>query len=69
VFSPDDGHIVARNTLRKAINIVRKIVHQFGSIYKKIYPKSVLRHTLTSKKGNQPDLLGYYGDSAEGSVG
>jgi len=34
VFSPDDGHIVARNMQRKAINILRKIVHQVGSIYK-----------------------------------
>jgi len=35
VFSPDDVHIVARNMYRKAINIIRKIVHQVGSIYKK----------------------------------
>jgi enolase len=28
VFSPNDGHIVAR----KAVNILRKIVHQVGSI-------------------------------------
>ena len=34
VFSPDGGHIVARNTQRKAINTLRKILHQFGSIYK-----------------------------------
>jgi hypothetical protein len=34
VFSPDDGHIVAQNMYRKAINILRKIVHQVGSIYK-----------------------------------
>jgi hypothetical protein len=34
VFSPDDGHIVARNTQRRAINILRKILHQFGSFYK-----------------------------------
>ena len=34
VFSPDDGHIVARNMYRKAINILRKFVHQVGSIYK-----------------------------------
>jgi hypothetical protein len=33
VFSPDDGHIVALNMWRKAINILRKIVHQVGSIY------------------------------------
>ena len=37
VFSPDDGNIVARNMYRKAINILRKFVHQFGSIYKNIY--------------------------------
>jgi len=34
VFSPDDGHIVARNVYRKAINILREFVHQVGSIYK-----------------------------------
>jgi Fe2+ or Zn2+ uptake regulation protein len=34
VFSPDDGHIVAQNMYRKAINILRKFVHQVGSIYK-----------------------------------
>jgi len=35
VFSPDDGHVVARNMQRKAINILRKFVHQVGSTYKK----------------------------------
>jgi len=34
VFSPDDGHTVSRNMNRKAINILRKFVHQVGSIYK-----------------------------------
>ena len=34
VISPDDGHIVARNMPRKEINILRKIVHQVGFIYK-----------------------------------
>ena len=34
VVSPDDGHIVARNMYRKEINIIRKIVHQVGFIYK-----------------------------------
>jgi hypothetical protein len=34
VFSPDDEHIVARNMYRKTLNILRKFVHQFGSIYK-----------------------------------
>jgi len=29
-----DGHIVARNMLRKEINILNKIVHQIGFIYK-----------------------------------
>jgi len=33
-ISPDDGHIVARNMSRKEINILRKIVHQVGFIYK-----------------------------------
>jgi hypothetical protein len=35
VFSPDDGHIVARNMYRKTINILRKLVHQVGSICKR----------------------------------
>ena len=34
VFSPDDGHIVARNIYSKAINILKKLVHQVGSIYR-----------------------------------
>jgi hypothetical protein len=35
----------------------------------RIYPKSVLRPTLTCEKRNPPDLLGYYEHSAEGPVG
>ena len=34
IFSPDDGHTVARNMYRKAMNILRKFVHHVGSIYK-----------------------------------
>jgi len=34
VVSPDDGHIVARNMERNEINMLRKIVHQVGFIYK-----------------------------------
>jgi len=34
VVSPDDGHMVARNMLKEEINILRKIVHQVGFIYK-----------------------------------
>ena len=34
VISPDDGHTVVRNMWRKEINILRKIVHQVGFIYK-----------------------------------
>ena len=34
VVSPDDGHIVARSMQRKEINILRKIVHQVGFVYK-----------------------------------
>jgi len=34
VVSPDDGHIVSRNIQRKERNILRKIVHQVGFIYK-----------------------------------
>ena len=36
VVSPDDGHIVVRNMYRKEINVLRKIVHQVGFIYKPI---------------------------------
>jgi hypothetical protein len=36
VVSPDDEHIVARNMYRKEINILRKIVHHVGFIYKNI---------------------------------
>jgi hypothetical protein len=34
VISPNDGHIVARNMYGKAINILKEIVHQVGSVYK-----------------------------------
>jgi len=34
VISPDDGHIVAQNMYRKEINVLRKIVHHVGFIYK-----------------------------------
>ena len=34
LFSPDDGQTVARNMQRKEINILRRIVHQVGFIYK-----------------------------------
>ena len=34
VISPDDGHLFARNMYRKEINMIRKIVHQVGLIYK-----------------------------------
>ena len=33
-FYPNDGHIVARKVYRKAINILRKFVHQVGSVCK-----------------------------------
>jgi len=36
VISPDDGHIFTWNMLRKEINVLRKIVHQVGFIYKSI---------------------------------
>ena len=41
VTSPDDGHVVARNMYRKEINVLRKIVHQVGFIYKIIQACSV----------------------------
>jgi len=34
VDSPNDGHIVPRNVYRKQINMLRKIMHQVGFIYK-----------------------------------
>ena len=34
VISPDDGYIVARNMSIKGTNILRKIVHQVGFIYR-----------------------------------
>ena len=43
VFSLDDVQIVARNMERKTINILRKFVHQFGSIYERLY----MKHTNT----------------------
>ena len=36
VVSPDDEHIVSRNRQRKEINMLRKIVHQVGFIYRTI---------------------------------
>ena len=46
-ISPDDGHTVARSMLRKAINILRKIVHQVGSIYKTRHYCCVWRQLYT----------------------
>jgi hypothetical protein len=37
VISPDDGHIAAGNMPRNEINILRKIVHHVGFIYKKVH--------------------------------
>ena len=37
VISPDDGHVVARNTLRREINILSRIVHLVGFICKITY--------------------------------
>jgi hypothetical protein len=43
-ISPDDGHLVVRDMLRKKVNLLRKIVHQVGFIYKKaIYFASYLQ--------------------------
>ena len=41
VISPDDGHTVARNMLRKEMNILRKIVQQVGFICKIIQGSTV----------------------------
>jgi len=46
VISPDDGHVVARNMYRKEINILRKIVHKVGLIYK-IYRQTFCNVDLT----------------------
>jgi len=48
VFSSDDVHIVSGNIYRKAINILRKFVHQFVSIYKTLY-----RDARSTKHKNQ----------------
>jgi hypothetical protein len=45
VVSPDDGHTVARNVSRKEINVLRKIVHQFGFIYKIVLGGGAARST------------------------
>jgi hypothetical protein len=37
VFSPDDGHIVARNLKRKAINILRKNVWSKMVLFTRLY--------------------------------
>jgi len=34
VISPDDGHIVARNMQSKEMNILRKVFHKVGFVYK-----------------------------------
>ena len=48
VFSSDDGHIIAWNMKRKAINILRKFVHQFGSIYKRLCKDAqTTKHKIT----------------------
>ena len=46
VFSPDDGQIVVRNMQRKTINMLRKFVHQVGSIYK-IIQRCTVNKTYT----------------------
>ena len=40
VFYPNGGHIVARNMQRKAINILRKFVLRFRSVYKGLYKEA-----------------------------
>jgi hypothetical protein len=46
---PDDGHTVAQNMSRKEINVLRKIVHQVGFIYKSIQGCTVNK-TLKKKE-------------------
>jgi hypothetical protein len=43
VVSPDDGHTVTRNVRRKEINVLRKIAHQVGFIYKMLQGRTVNR--------------------------
>ena len=47
VISPDYGHIAARNMYRKEINILRKIVHKVGFIYKTF--QSARSYTIKSQ--------------------
>ena len=46
VVSPDDGHVVAQNVYRKAVNVLRKIVHQVGFISQIIQGRTVNKTNL-----------------------
>jgi len=46
VVSPGDEHIDARNMYRKEINILRKIVHQVGFIYKILQDARSTKHQI-----------------------
>ena len=50
VFSPDDGHIVARNMYRITINILRIFVHKVGSVCKRLYKdERSTKHKINKK--------------------
>jgi hypothetical protein len=51
VVSSDDVHIVAQNTYRKEIYILRKIVHQVGYIYK------IIQGCTVNNKSNYAIIL------------
>ena len=54
VFSPDDEHIIARNMQRKEINILRKFVYKFGSIYKSVYVYITIECTFLAPEISLP---------------
>ena len=64
VFSPDDGHIVARNMYRKAINILRKFVHEVVSMYNKrsdfYIHGSVRRKSILIRSNKMQEYAGIY---------
>jgi len=49
VVSPDDGHVVAQNMYRKAVNVLRKIVQQVGFISHIIQGRTVNKTNLLTR--------------------
>ena len=56
VFSPDDGHIVARNMQRKVIDILRKFVPQVGYIYIRTHGILWNRNGVSAVRGRRQIL-------------